>query len=123
MKTKSKTKKIPESKIEIPLEVIDEKAIVNIKMSTTFFQRLQLVYLSLIKEKNAEEIQKFIEETKTQKISSEENYHIETLLILLTEFQKNAKAEGFTRIVSKEELDEIKQKNIDFEKTEVENQK
>ena len=104
---KSKTKKVPESVKDLPIEIIDENAVVNIKVSTTFFQRLQMVYLTLMKNKTPEDVQKFLEEVKAQTISTEENYHIETLLIILSEFQKNAKAEGFTRIVSKEELDKI----------------
>lgn len=101
---KAKADKAPELPTEQPLEIIDEKAIVEIKISTSFFKRLQLLYMSMIKDMSQEEIQKFLEETKTQSVSSEENYHIETLLILLSEFQKNAKTQGQTKIVSQEEL-------------------
>jgi hypothetical protein len=106
--TKENTKNSSESTIEI----IEDNAIVNIKISTSFFQRLQMVYLSLIKDKKPEDIQKFLEEVKTEKISSEENYNVETLLILLSEFQKNAKAEGFTRIVTQDELQKINQERF-----------
>jgi len=98
------TKKTSAKPAEDLVEIIDEKAIVNIKMSTSFFQRLQMLYMSMIKNKSSEEVQKFLEETKTQSVSTEENYHIETLLILLSEFQKNAKTQGQTKIVSQEEL-------------------
>ncbi len=118
---KSKTKKNSELPTNQSVEIIDEKAIVNIRMSTSFFQRLQLLYMSMIKDKSTEEIEKFLEESKSQNISSEENYHIETLLIVLAEFQKNAKAEGFTKIVTQEELKKI---TDDLEtKFEEENQK
>jgi hypothetical protein len=104
---KAKADKAPELPTIDTLEIIEEKAIVNIKMSTSFFQRLQMLYMSMIKNKSSEEVQKFLEETKTQSITSEENYHIETLLILLSEFQKNAKAEGQTKIVTQDELKKL----------------
>lgn len=119
---KKKTDKVSKSPVDLPIEIIDENAIVNIKMSTTFFQRLQMVYMNLIKDKSPEEVQKFLEEVKSQTISSEENYNIETLLIVLSEFQKTAKAEGFTKVVSKEELEKITQEKIQRIK-EQENQK
>jgi hypothetical protein len=86
------------------VEVIDEKAIVNIKMSTSFFQRLQGLYLSMLKGKSNEEIQIFLEKVKSQTISEESDFHLETMLILLSEFQKNAKAEGQTNFISQEDL-------------------
>lgn len=119
---KKKTDNASKSPAELPIEIIDENAIVNIKVSTTFFQRLQMVYMNLIKDKSPEDIQKFLEEVKSQKISSEENYNIETLLIILSEFQKTAKAEGFTKIVSKEELEKLTEERLQRMK-EQENQK
>jgi hypothetical protein len=98
------TKKTSTKQAEDLVEIIDEKAIVNIKMSTSFFQRLQGLYLSMIKGKSNEDIQKFLEQVKTQKISNEEDFHLETLLIVLSEFQKNAKAEGQTNFISQEDL-------------------
>ena len=98
------TKKTSAKTAEDLVEIIDEKAIVNIKMSTSFFQRLQILYLSMIKDKSNEEIQKFLEKVKSQTIETEEDYHIETLLIILSEFQKNAKAEGKTNFITQEEL-------------------
>jgi hypothetical protein len=109
---KKKTDKVFKSFENDSVEIIDEKAIVNIKVSTTFFQRLQMVYMSLIKDKKSEDLEKFLDEVKQQKISSEENYNIETLLIILTEFQKNAKAEGFTKIISSEEFKKITEERI-----------
>jgi hypothetical protein len=98
------TKKTSTKQAEDLVEVIDEKAIVNIRMSTSFFQRLQALYLSMIKGKSNEDIQKFLEQVKTQKISNEEDFHLETLLIVLSEFQKNAKAEGMTNFISQADL-------------------
>ena len=101
---KSKADKAPELLTDYPVEIIDEKAIVEIKMSTSFFKRLQLLYMSMIKDMSQEERQKFLEETKKRAVSNEEHYHIETLLILLSEFQKNAKSQGQTKTVSQEEF-------------------
>jgi hypothetical protein len=98
------TKKPSGKPAEDLVEVIDEKAIVNIKMSTSFFQRLQGLYLSMLKGKSNEEIQAFLEKVKSQTISEESDFHLETMLILLSEFQKNAKAEGQTNFITQEEL-------------------
>jgi hypothetical protein len=98
------TKKASEKQTDDLVEVIDEKAIVNIKMSTSFFQRLQGLYLSMLKGKSNEEIQTFLEKVKSQTISEESDFHLETMLILLSEFQKNAKAEGQTNFISQEDL-------------------
>jgi hypothetical protein len=98
------TKKPSTKQAEDLVEVIDEKAIVNIKMSTSFFQRLQGLYLSMLKGKSNEEIQTFLEKVKSQTISEESDFHLETMLILLSEFQKNAKAEGQTNFISQEDL-------------------
>lgn len=95
------------------VEIIDENAIVNIKMSTSFYQRLQILYLKMIKDKTQEEVQKFLEEVKSQSISSEENYNLETMLILLSEFQKNSKAEGFVKTVTQEELQKLTSEKLE----------
>lgn len=105
------------------VEIIDEKAIVNIKISTTFFQRLQMIYLSMIKDKKPEELEKFLEKVKLQTIDSEEDFHIETLLIILSEFQKNAKTEGFTKLVSPEELKKLNEERMSQQSVAEENQK
>jgi len=98
------TKKPSGKPAEDLVEIIDEKAIVNIKMSTSFFQRLQELYLSMLKGKSNEEIQAFLEKVKSQTISEENDFHLETMLILLSEFQKNAKAEGQTNFISQADL-------------------
>lgn len=95
------------------VEIIDENAIVNIKMSTSFYQRLQILYLKMIKDKTQEEVQKFLEEVKSQSISSEENYNLETMLILLSEFQKNSKAEGFVKTITQEELQKLTSEKLE----------
>lgn len=97
-------KKTSAKSAEDLVEIIDEKAIVNIKMSTSFFQRLQGLYLSMLKGKSNEEIQTFLEKVKSQTISDESDFHIETILIVLSEFQKNAKAEGQTNFISQADL-------------------
>jgi lipoate-protein ligase A len=104
---KTKTDKVSESPKADLIEIIDEKAIVNIRISTSFYQRLQHVYLSLIKDKKPEDIQKFLENVKSQSINTEEDYNIETMLIIISEFQKVAKTEGFTKHVTQEELQKI----------------
>lgn len=98
------TKKTSAKQAEDLVEVIDEKAIVNIKMSTSFFQRLQGLYLSMLKGRSNENIQNFLEQVKSQSIANEEDFHLETILIILSEFQKNAKAEGKTNFITQEEL-------------------
>jgi len=98
------TKKASAKQAEDLVEIINENAIVNIKMSTSFFQRLQGLYLSMLKGKSNEEIQNFLEKVKSKTISEESDFHLETMLILLSEFQKNAKAEGQTNFISQEDL-------------------
>ena len=105
------------------IEVIDEKAIVSINMSTTFFQRLQMIYLSMIKDKTPEELGKFLEQVKLQTIDNEQDFHVETLLIILSEFQKNAKTEGFTKLVSPEELKKLNEERMSQQEVVEETQK
>ena len=117
------TKKASAKPAEDLVEIIDEKAIVNIKMSTSFFQRLQALYLSMLKGKSNEDIQKFLEQVKSQTISNEDDFHLETLLIVLSEFQKNAKAEGKTNFVSQAELKKRAEEQQEETRNAAENQK
>jgi hypothetical protein len=111
---KKKADKAPEVPTQ-PVEIIDEKAVVSIKISTSFFQRLQMIYLGLLKDKSNEEIEKFLEKVKNQTIDTEDDFHLETLLILLSEFQKNAKSEGLTREISQEELKKLTEESMSQE--------
>lgn len=111
---KTKADKAPELPSQ-PVEIIDEKAIVSIRISTSFFQRLQLVYLTMLNDKSNEEIEKFLEKVKSQKLETQEEYNLETMLILLSEFQKNAKEEGLTRQVSPEELQKLTEEPVNQE--------
>jgi hypothetical protein len=121
----AKTKKADKAPVaqSQQVEIIDEKAVVSIKVSTSFFQRLQMIYLGMLKDKSNEEIEKFLEKVKNQTIDTEEDYHLETLLIILSEFQKNAKAEGFTRVVSQEELKKLTEEKLSENVVEEETQK
>lgn len=85
------------------LEIIDADAIVTIKMSTSYYQRIQKVYTTLIAERSHAELQIAYEKINDKKVDEPWIYNLETLGILIAEFQKNAVAEKKTKKISQEE--------------------
>ena len=101
-----------EQKNDETVEIIDQNAIVDIKISSSFYMRLQNVFNSLKEEKKIEEVENAFNQIREQKIEEKWIYDLETMLILLKEFQEKAKEQNATKKISKEELEELIKKNL-----------
>jgi hypothetical protein len=85
-------------------EIISEKAIVSIKMSTGYYKRIQALLSNIIEGKSPEDIKKMHDAIVNKNIKDAQTYHYETLLILCKEFEYNAKDQGFVEKVTIGEL-------------------
>ena len=68
------------------VEVIMPSAIVEIKMSTGYYQKIQGIVAFMVQGKSAEEMQNAHTQIKDQNITEEWVHHYETILILCREF-------------------------------------
>lgn len=87
------------------VEIIMPSAIVEIKMSTGYYQKIQAIVGFLVQGKTNEEMQNAHTQIKEQSITEDWINHYETILILCREFEMRAKEQGFIQSVS---LDEAK---------------
>lgn len=87
------------------VEVIMPSAIVEIKMSTGYYQKIQAIVAFLVKGKTNEEMQSAHTQIKEQNITEDWVNHYETILILCREFETRAGEQGFIQAVT---LDEAK---------------
>ena len=89
------------------VEVIMPSAIVEIKMSTGYYQKIQAIVGFLVKGKSAEQMQDAHAQIKDQNITEEWVSHYETILILCREFETKAKEQGFIQSVTLEEAQKL----------------
>ena len=87
------------------LEIIDPDAIVDIKISTGFYNKLQEVLQYLSSGKSAAEMNAVYAQIKEQKITDSYADVMQTLFILLKEFQVQANNGGFVREMTKAEAE------------------
>ena len=87
------------------LEIIDPDAIVDIKISTGFYNKLQEVLQYLSSGKSAIEMNAVYAQIKEQKITDPYADVMQTLFILLKEFQVQANNAGYVRKMTKEEAE------------------
>lgn len=98
-------------------DVILPDAIVSIRISTGFYQRLQAALNFITKDKTAEEIQQGYEQIKTRNVKDTWVLHMETLFIFLKDFQVKAKEDGFVKKMTESETQAyLKEKFPDVEK-------
>jgi hypothetical protein len=107
-------KKVDETLKSSPekFEVIKNDAIINVQISSSFYKRMQLVYQNLLKDKDKNDIESAFTQMKDKNITDSWVYDLETMLIIIMEFQKNAKTEGKIELLTKEEIDEIVEKSL-----------
>lgn len=89
------------------IELIVPEAVVEIPMSTGYYQKIQHMLTFLLEGKSAEDISKAHEQITNQAITEPWVSHYETLLILCREFEQKAKDNGFTKLVSLTEAQEM----------------
>ena len=92
------------NKLPDEMEIIDSEAILEIRMSTTFFNRIQQAFNSVLESKSQEDIASAFEQIKTKNIKDVWVQNLETLMILINEFQKKAKEEGKVKKIKKEDF-------------------
>lgn len=90
---------------ELPkeIEIINPDAVVDIKMSAGYYNRVVGVAGAFVTGKSPEQMNAAHEQIKSRNITEEWVAHYETVLILLKEFEKNAKEAGLTKMVPFEE--------------------
>ncbi len=89
---------------EKTFEVIKPDTILDIKMGTGYYRRIQDVTSHIIEGKSVEELQEGYKEISEQNITTPWVKHYETMLILCKEFETTARDKGFVDIVSEETL-------------------
>lgn len=89
------------------LEIIVPTAVVDIKMSSGYYSRIQKLVGHLIAGKSADELKQANEQIKAQQLKDDWVEHYETVLILCREFENRCKEEGFTKQVTPEEFAEM----------------
>jgi len=89
------------------VEVIMPSAIVEIKMSTGYYQKVQAIVGFFVKGKTSEQMQEAHNQIKDQNITEEWVGHYETILILCREFESKAQEQGFVQKVTIEEAQKL----------------
>lgn len=89
------------------LKIIKKDAIVSIKMSTHFYLRCKAVANYLIEDKSTEEINNAYNRIKEETIDQPWIEHLETLLVLCAEFDKQANETGNIEELTKEEFEKM----------------
>ncbi len=89
------------------VELIVPEAVVDIPMSTGYYQKIQQLLTFLLEGKSTEEILKAHEQISAQNVTEPWVNHYETLLILCREFEQKAKDKGFTKMVTMTEAQEL----------------
>lgn len=96
---------------ERKLDIIDPEAVVSIKISTGYYQKLQELLKFITVGKSPEEIQAAYAQIKDQKITDPWAEQLQTLFIILKEFQEEAHKAGHVMQMTKSEAEEyIKEK-------------
>lgn len=103
------TKKVDDN---FKFKVIDPKAVVSIKMSTSFYIRLKQAVIHMVKDKSKEELEKANKQIEENNITEEWVIHLETMYILLAEFDKQASDANLFIEKTKEQMEEDLKKVI-----------
>ena len=88
---------------EQKLDIIDPKAVVSIKVSTGFYQKMQETLAFITKNYTQEQLQSYYTEIKTEAIVTAEAEVLQTMFIFLKEFQEEARKKDFVKKLTKSE--------------------
>jgi hypothetical protein len=86
------------------IEVIDKDAILQIKFKTDFYQRLILVFKSIIDGKTPEELQNAVKQVEDKTAQEEWMFNYETMFHLIRAVEEYAKANNLTKMVDAAEF-------------------
>ena len=90
---------------DLKLDIISPDAIVSIKISTGFYNKLQEVVQYLTKGKSVKDMNEIYSQIKSQNITDDYVDSLQTMFILLKEFQTQANNEGHVSQMTKEEAE------------------
>lgn len=96
------------------IEVIKPDAIIEIKMSTGYYQNIQMIIKYLIGDKTEIDIKSAHEQITNKNITEDWVKHYETLLVLCKEFESQAKITNQVMNLTKKELEKIIKDNPDL---------
>jgi len=76
------------------IETIPYESIVDFKVSGAFYSRLQDLFFNLASQKSKEEYLTCIKNISAKNVSTNYEYDVQTLLILISEIESKAKEQG-----------------------------
>ena len=76
------------------IETLPYESIVDFKVSGAFYARIQNLFFNLSSEKSKEDYTACIKNISSNNITTNYEYDIQTLLILITEIESKAKEQG-----------------------------
>lgn len=85
------------------IEVIDKDAILQIKFKPDFYQRLVIVFKSIIDGKTPEQLQDAVKQVEEKTATEEWMFNYETMFHLIRAVEEYAKANNLTKLVDAEE--------------------
>lgn len=91
---------------DFKFKVIDPEAILTLEMSTPFYIRLKQALIYFLKDKTKEELESGNKQIQENKITDEWVIHLETMYILLAEFDNQAVKANKILEKTKEEMEE-----------------
>jgi hypothetical protein len=99
---------------DFKFKLIDPEAIISIDMNTNFYIRLKTIAMSMVKDKSKQEMENANAQIKNNKVTEEWVEHLETLYILINDFDKEAIRLNKIVEKTKEEMEELMKKSIDL---------
>ncbi len=87
------------------IEIIVPEAVISLNISTGYYQKMQSMLQRILNEKSVEVMEDAYNQIKNQDIKETWISDLETILIFVTDFQKEAKAKGFVKSMTKEEIE------------------
>lgn len=87
------------------IEVMKEDAIITLQYNRSFYQRLVMVFTSIISDKTPEDIDKANRQILDKNITEPWVANYETMLYLIQDAEKYAKTNGMTAMIPVEELE------------------
>jgi hypothetical protein len=89
------------------IKVIKKDAVLSIKMSAAFYLRCKAIAAYLIEDKSNDEINNAYTRIKEQNIDQPWIEHLETILVLCAEFDKQANETGNIQELTEEEIKQM----------------
>ena len=94
------------------VEILKDDAIVELKFSTGFYKRVQMILYATIDGKSSKDLKSAMKQIKDQTYEEDWVYHYETLVILCKEVEKRGKEQGQMEEITLKELREKMEKAV-----------